>query len=783
MLKKFGRKALSLLLVFVLVATTFFIFDPSILLPKSKAVVDVKKLVNTVEPTVKFYVPEAIYLNPVVGTGSKPYSFQYFIDSDENGTLRRSATQTTGTVYFSCSAACTSISLSWENSSVTAKTDTSSNQIVKQTITGGTTSVRDGRVKVTATYVVDGKPHYAYAYTYMYYPDLDLLTGVAGSYVYKSSIGNEPKLSAFAFITGVHKVGNTTTYNDTERGVSNYYDQYNINSSKGAYGLSPLIPGWASVWSGGELGTGPAGALFKTADGDANIYDRDTIYGERTTSLNSAFIEQGNGGVYFHNRDRGGTSRTFGSTNLAWGTLFVDTSRVTNFNQIPNLRGGFIVHRYDSSGTKGKLTSFQSTDGSITIMSEIDYRNGDGKGYGMTSAEALSGAPMNKDYTMESYFNYERKNSSGVHLRFDFGLKVRAVSKASLRSAYRAAIENGWQSATAANNGWSSSVQSQWVSAYNSFASALDTAGTVLGKPYATASEISSALSTLNSRVYSCNSIINANFKAGIDTDMLAPSYTFYVPETIYLAPSTSATKTFKYYVDRENSVNSSLRKGENTSGNIYFKCDKASSIKSLTLSDCSSVSIGATTSSSGTLSTTVSAGSLSAGLNPGEKKLLTWTVVYVADGVEYTANAYTVAYAPWPTVVSASSQGRNKHSGDKRSYIMQTTWISGIHSVIDNGSGSDGSGVYKYSPIISSSSIPTGADSNMGNLFNEGTGGSGFWKTNENATCYGGRGALLVDTSRYSYYYQVPNLKVGLDFNIVHGNHDSNTTYLGIFT
>ena len=72
MLKKFGRKALSLLLVFVLVATTFFIFDPSILLPKSKAVVDVKKLVSTVEPTVKFYVPEAIYLNPVMGSGAKP---------------------------------------------------------------------------------------------------------------------------------------------------------------------------------------------------------------------------------------------------------------------------------------------------------------------------------------------------------------------------------------------------------------------------------------------------------------------------------------------------------------------------------------------------------------------------------------------------------------------------------------------------------------------------------------------------------------------------------------
>ena len=219
MLKKFGRKALSFLLVFVLMATTFFIFDPSILLPKSKAVVDVKKLVNTVEPTVKFYVPEAIYLNPVVGTGSKPYSFQYFIDSDENGMLRRSATQTTGTVYFTCSAACKSITINWGDSvSPDVTENTRTNQIVMQTITGGTTSVRDGRVKVTATYVVEDKTYYAYAYTYMYYPELDLLTGTASSYVYKAS-GNEPKLAAFSFITGVHKVGNETTYGNKIRAI------------------------------------------------------------------------------------------------------------------------------------------------------------------------------------------------------------------------------------------------------------------------------------------------------------------------------------------------------------------------------------------------------------------------------------------------------------------------------------------------------------------------------------------------------------------------------------
>ena len=172
MLKKIGKKTVSLLLTFVLIATTFFIFDPSVLMLKSKAVVDVKKLVNTVEPTVKFYVPEAIYLNPVVESdgNNKTYNFQYFIDSDENGTLHRSATQTTGTVYFSCSAACESITIKWEtfnkeedSVSPNVTEDTHTNQIVKQTITGGTTSVRDGSVKVTATYVVEGKTYSAYA--------------------------------------------------------------------------------------------------------------------------------------------------------------------------------------------------------------------------------------------------------------------------------------------------------------------------------------------------------------------------------------------------------------------------------------------------------------------------------------------------------------------------------------------------------------------------------------------------------------------------------------------
>ena len=779
MLKKFGRKALSLLLVFVLVATTFFIFDPSILLPKSKAVVDVKKLVNTVEPTVKFYVPEAIYLNPVVGTGSKPYSFQYFIDSDENGTLRRSATQTTGTVYFSCSAACTSISISWENSSVTARTDTSSNQIVKQTITGGTTSVRDGSVKVTATYVVEGKTYSAYAYTYMYYPELDLLTGTASSYVYKAS-GNEPKLSAFSFITGVHKVGNKTVYDNTEeRGVSNYYDQYNGSSDKGYYGISPLIPGWAHVWENGSLVPGSSGAIFKTAD-EGRIYDRDIIYGETTSSLPTKFHDgSGNGGVYFRERERaGGTNKTYGGISNSWGVLYVDTSRVSNYNQIPNLRGGFICHYYQRCGKRGELETFASDDSGITILNNVDFRNGDGHSYGMSDADRLSGAVTSTDkiYNMRATYKYRMDaaigSSSTVTMNQDFGLKVYPVNKKSLREAYRAAIENGWQSATASKHGWSSSAQSQWTTAYNNFVTALATAGEVLGRPYATSSEVSSALSNLNNRVTVCNNIVNANFQGGENTDLI-PHVTFYVPEAIYLTPAASNMNTFQYYVDRENAVNGTLRTGENTTGNVFFKCDEATKITSITCSGAS-VTLGATSSSTNTLSTTITKGTTNTAYSANGTGTLTWTVKYVVGNATYENKAYTTVYAPYTNAIASGYACRNGSKSEIS--VGGILWITGMHGYVNDkyNSGSDATGGMNYQPLLTTQIDqknigydPKNKPDRYLSWNGSGDGYAGFYNKDQTSGSYTGKrsGYITVDTSRYSNYNGIPNLQYGFDY------------------
>ena len=793
MAKRTGKRAVSFILTFVMLVTTFFIFDPDILIPESKAVVDVQKLVNTVEPTVKFYVPEAIYLNPVVGSGTEKYSFQFFIDCDENGTLRRSATQTTGTVYFSCSAACSSISISWENSTVTATTNTSTSQIYKQTVTGGKTSVSDGRVKVTCTYVVNGVTYYAYAYTYMYYPDLDLLTGAAASYVYKTSIGNEPKLAAFSFITGVHYVGNTTTYNDTERGVSNYYDQYTTDTVKGAFGLSPLIPNWSTT------------AEFKKADDNANITDRDIIYGE-TTVGNSKFIVSGNGGVYFRARQRDDSKDKYiGSSTTSWGNLYVDSSRVTNYNQIPNLRGGFICHFYASSGEKGSLHTFQSTDGTITVMSNIDYRNGDGKGYGMTSAEALYGTPEDKAYTMRANYMFQRSNSSTVHFLHDFGLNVYLVNKGSLRNLYREVIENGWQSATASRNDWSSSAKSSWTSAYNTLASALDTAGTILGKPYATASEVNSAYNALNSAKTACDNVINNNFTGGENSEVLPQVY-FYVPETIYLNPSDNQTFQYFYGVETNGVPAKNISLSTAQSGaRIYFagkNCTPSSVIITVQSSYTSATTwtgtstaylssityggqsfTGSTASSTGISSSSFpvnvqcTAGKMNAAVTAAGYRFLKWTAQYVVDGITYYTYAYTVCYAPYDQAVTASTRAYNDRGVE--SDMQSIAWIVGVTG--SNTDGNRGINQSSFNPIKGVIPVPTNTNNSGGNsqdstTYTTGSSGTSRFENRSGGTGDADQGAqavaptgkLTLDSTRFSNLQYVPNFKIGFIISYV---------------
>ena len=801
-LQKILKGALSVFLCMVMLLTTFFIFDPSIILPETNAVVDTDELSSSAEPSVKFYVPEAIYLNPVINNDGT-YSFQYFIDSDDSGTLNQSASQTTGMVYFFCSVACSSIKIDWENSNVTTQNLKESTQLLKQTVTGGTTTVRDGAVKVTCTYVAQGRTYTATAYTYMYYPDLDLLTGTAAIYDYNARIGDEPILASFSFITGVHFVGNNTSLNnDKQRSVSNYYDQYTLSSSKGAFGLSPLIPNWSTL------------AAFKGDNGDqeGRIADADTVYNEMSSS--SPFIESGNGGVFYRSRIREREdSYTIGSADYNWGTLYVDTSRVSNYNQIPNLKGGFICHSYWHCGKEHELESFGADDNSISIMNYVNYKNGDGKGYGMTDSDRLSGTPQEKTYTMRARYKMrvDSVNTAKVRLNILFGLRVHIVNKGSLRTAYRAAIENGWQEDTASKNGWTASVQSSWTAAYSAYKTALQEAGTVLGRPYADATAVSNALNKLNSAVKALSDIVEANFNAGENAGVLPQVY-FYVPETIYL--NAADNKSFQYFYgvdengasDGKNKTLADAEKG----AKVYFngKNCKPSSVKitveaaaadnttSWTNTNSSALSTityggetftGATASSTGKsytefpVNTSCTAGAFSAALGSNAYRFLKWTASYVVDGIAYETYAYSICYAPNTSLAGAASRTRHRFgtsSSDKKvsTDIQQITWIAGVTGSEANGNRYVNSA--NFNPMLNITNPPSGRPG-----ISQDTEGNYHYSKNDtsintitfvngeydddNESDYSTQavsplGSLVLDSTRFDNLLYIPNFRIG---------------------
>ena len=203
---KLFKKGLSWLLVAVFVLTTFFFADLGI---DASSFLDVTTVVTKIEPTIKLYVPEAVYLNPVKGSGSKPYTFQYFIDRQSSGALNVSPNQTTGLIYLSCTMPMTNVSVTTATTTELVTTVvTDSTQVKAWNIEQSSmTSIYDGPIEITVAFTADGKSYSHKTYMYAYYPNLDNVVGVAGSYVYKTSVGNEPKFGGFIFMTGLHFVG------------------------------------------------------------------------------------------------------------------------------------------------------------------------------------------------------------------------------------------------------------------------------------------------------------------------------------------------------------------------------------------------------------------------------------------------------------------------------------------------------------------------------------------------------------------------------------------------
>ena len=81
MIKKTAKRALSVVLSMVLIATTFFIFDPSVFKIDTGAYVNIESNASAASiSSQEAYAPETIYLSP----GSS--SFKYYLNYNNKNT-------------------------------------------------------------------------------------------------------------------------------------------------------------------------------------------------------------------------------------------------------------------------------------------------------------------------------------------------------------------------------------------------------------------------------------------------------------------------------------------------------------------------------------------------------------------------------------------------------------------------------------------------------------------------------------------------------------------------
>ncbi len=290
---------------------------------------------------------------------------------------------------------------------------------------------------------------------------------------------------------------------------------------------------------------------------------------------------------------------------------------------------------------------------------------------------------------------------------------------------------------------------------------------------------------------------------AGLAVSGSLPTFTFYVPETIYLDPSDN--KTFKYYVDREHSENGMLyTSSASTNGYYDFICSGATNIS--ISCNASSPSLSKTSASSSPLSGQINGGALSSAISMNSVALITWTVTFTYDGNQYSANAYTTAYAPNRNVTANGAAGFSGNN-NVSSYSSGIIYIQGAQTTNtatmvkqDDFHGAD---VYNYQKIndrkldplvegiatpndynpntYSTSSSPfTGATKSYGGcvcVSAENYGDNDDWTGH--ITCNKTPAEVIVDTSRYSNISQIPNLKLGYMVTDYEGSNARRHSYV----
>lgn len=793
MAKKMGKRALSVLLCLVLIATTFFIFDPSILIKDADAYANVESVNSSATLAAQsIYAPESIYLKP----GSS--AFQYFCNYNETTGRVTEVKGTSSRISFSNQDA-TSVQLAvnkvyYKNGTADVAV-TSSNLKINSTaistaancgatstafasgatvLASGTNSINYNisagslsgytqggvyYIQWVIRYVVGGSARLAFMYTAIYAPVLGQ-AGLSYATTYSGNLSN-PESHAYSFVTGAHKYGGgnrtsnyTSTTVSTTAKTAPLISFVGQNSSTTAY----TFQGGRGKWNDTSNFTVQAnGGVFVAPNhlvGDDNRYHR-TAW----TNVGS-FANPNPTGTTTGNADSSYTENV--TTGVAY--LVVDTSRFSNYSQIPNFSAGWLQFYHHRSGNGNYLASITGKDQNYNDLSDA-----------ITCSVDTSSYKDNDDYSVArglyavngkvraGFFNLEFTSKTGYKanlgitsvtetLKVDtyVGVHTTAVNKTSLRETYNAALHSNIDTVNVAKAKTALSTMD-----YTTYYNQLKSAAEKLCNP--TEYLNASADSTLQGYV--------DNYTDAIASTNGADVY-FYVPEAIYTKPqllesSTSAATHYgATYVDGSVSANNefSMSTGEQKWGNIYFYYANASSVKisysviggasasstnnSITYADSQTATSGTelySTNYNSSQALSVSGTKVSkfivnssAYLSKNDTGMwLKWTATYVdkTDGRTKTATAYTYVYKTFWLPIEAGS--RNEETDGKDSNANSFVWMSGIHSFTSKTAGTNASMKYtkttnsKYN-IPYSYSIQMGTDASvnsnistaMGNLY-----------------------------------------------------------------
>lgn len=404
MVKKKAKRVLSVLMALVMILTVIPMGMFSVLAASSKAG-------DNICPDLNFWTPEAIYLYPNGSswTTSTSTPFQYYINNNEDGSVKPGYEES-GYIYYSYPYA--------TNTSVSARfIDSSFN-----TISGGTIAISNKTPGTGATIIIsgsspsiaassngcwiewtlsftdslDGKTKKAYSYTYVYKPYVVPVGGFV-------RVCNERYSNSYAqsitWISGVHSItvgtlhdkgGYYPNYGGSKgfsafitKGNYSYYGSTLINAGK-SKSLSNCTAGWSGHYEGAEAwnlafmnGNPSAGPYFQTSASNTGS----TGWG--TSSSTEGFNVRS---MDYWYKDTDAENLLVNLTSGASGNITIDTSRYTNLKQIPNLAGGLMVTDDEASdegghwlvGDASGITNGRDCDywtGSSKAAAYLDYKN------------------------------------------------------------------------------------------------------------------------------------------------------------------------------------------------------------------------------------------------------------------------------------------------------------------------------------------------------------------------------------------------------------------------